>query len=239
MAAIQTTDVSKRFGSITAVDRVDLVVEEGEIFGFLGKNGAGKSTMINIALDFIRPDSGRVEVFGHDINRESVLARAHMGVLPERYGLYDQLSGRQHVELAARSKDTTVEPMAVLERVGLCEAADRNAGGYSKGMSQRLVLAMALVGEPDRPEAPSRHEPRDGHSGGRPDDAGEQRREMDPGVDRGTDRRDSPGTIHPASRVIDCSSMSPSAAGSDPNRSGTRPTQSRVSPLKRGVAPPW
>jgi ABC-2 type transport system ATP-binding protein len=149
MAAIAVENVSKRYDTLTALDRVDLVVEDGEIFGFLGPNGAGKSTMINIFLDFVRPDDGRVEIFGHDCQTEGKLARERTGVLPEGYDVYDRLTGRQHVEFAIDSKDAHEEPMALLERVGIRDAADRRAGGYSKGMAQRLILAMALAGDPD------------------------------------------------------------------------------------------
>jgi len=149
MAAIQVNEVSKRYGTLTALDRVDLTVEEGEIFGFLGPNGAGKSTMINVFLDFVRPNDGQVEVFGLDCQSEGVVARDRMGVLPEGYEVYDRLTGRQHVQFAMESKDAGGDPMDFLSRVGLQDAADRQAGGYSKGMAQRLVLAMALVGDPD------------------------------------------------------------------------------------------
>ncbi len=149
MPAIQTHTVSKRYGDVTAVDRVDLTVEEGEIFGFLGHNGAGKSTVINMLLDFARPTEGHVEVFGMDARKQSVAVRERMGVLPEGYDVYDRLTGRQHLQFAAESKGVEIEPMTIAERVGIRDAADRPAGGYSKGMAQRLVLGMALVGEPD------------------------------------------------------------------------------------------
>jgi ABC-2 type transport system ATP-binding protein len=149
MTAIRARTVTKRYGSLTAVDRVDLAVEEGEIFGFLGHNGAGKSTMINMLIDFVRPTKGSVEVFGIDCQRDSVAARERMGVLPEGYAVYRRLTGRQHVRFAMESKGVDGDPLDTLDRVGLTEAADRPAGGYSKGMAQRMVLAMALVGEPD------------------------------------------------------------------------------------------
>lgn len=147
--AIQIRDVTKRFGSFTAVDRVDLTVEDGEVFGFLGHNGAGKSTMINMILDFIRPSAGTIEVFGANCQTQSVTARDHMGVLPEGYDVYPGLTGRQHVQYAMESKGVDGEPLNLLDRVGITDAADRAADGYSKGMTQRLVFAMALVGEPD------------------------------------------------------------------------------------------
>ncbi len=149
MPAIRTENLTKRYGALTAVDRVDLTVEEGEIFGFLGPNGAGKSTLINVLLDFARPTTGSVEVFGIDCQERSVAARERMGVLPEGYAVYGRLTGRQHVQFAMESKGVDGDPMDILDRVGVAEAADRPAGGYSKGMAQRLVLAMALVGEPE------------------------------------------------------------------------------------------
>ena len=150
MAAIELDGVTKRFDGVTALQEVDLTVEEGEIFGFLGPNGAGKSTSINILLDFVRPTEGRAEVLGYDSYEDSERIRERTGVLPEGYNVYDRLTGRQHLEFAIESKDADDDPAELLERVGLSEdEAERKAGGYSKGMAQRLVLAMALVGEPD------------------------------------------------------------------------------------------
>ncbi|WP_458185076.1 ABC transporter ATP-binding protein [Haladaptatus sp. NG-WS-4] len=149
MAAIEMNGVTKQFGEVTALRDVDLVVEEGEIFGFLGPNGAGKSTTIDVLLDFVRPTAGSATVLGFDAQEESQEVRKRVGVLPDAYRVYDRLTGRQHVEFAIRSKDADDDPLAILERVGIADAADRKAGGYSKGMRQRLVLGMALVGEPD------------------------------------------------------------------------------------------
>jgi len=149
MVAIELDGVTKRFDDVTAVSDLSLTVEEGEVFGFLGPNGAGKSTTINLLLDFVRPTAGRVSVLGHDAREESVAVRERTGVLPEGFDVYDRLTGRAHVEFAIDSKEVDADPDAVLERVGLAEAADRKAGGYSKGMRQRLALAMALVGDPD------------------------------------------------------------------------------------------
>jgi len=149
MVAIEVHDVSKRYGTLTALDRVSFSVEEGEIFGFLGPNGAGKSTMINIFLDFVRPTQGDVRIFDFDCQLDGKQARETMGVLPEGYSVYSRLTGRQHLEFAIDSKGGEEEPMELLKRVGIADAADRKAGGYSKGMAQRLVLAMALVGKPD------------------------------------------------------------------------------------------
>jgi ABC-2 type transport system ATP-binding protein len=149
MAAIELDGVTKRFGDVTAVDGLDLTVGEGEVFGFLGPNGAGKSTTINVLLDFVRPTAGRVEVLGMNPQQDSVPIRERTGVLPEGFSTYERLTGREHLEFAIESKDADADPDAVLERVGLDGDGDRKAGGYSKGMAQRLALGMALVGEPD------------------------------------------------------------------------------------------
>ncbi|WP_257300698.1 ABC transporter ATP-binding protein [Haloarchaeobius sp. FL176] len=149
MPAIETTALTKRFGDVLAVDELDLTVREGEIFGFLGPNGAGKSTTINMLLDFHRPTSGSATVLGLDAQDEIGEIRKRVGVLPEGLELYDRLTAREHLQLCVEMKDAPEEPMAVLERVGLSEEADRKAGGFSTGMSQRLALGMALVGEPD------------------------------------------------------------------------------------------
>jgi ABC-2 type transport system ATP-binding protein len=150
MAAIELDGVTKRFGDVTALEEVDLTVEEGEVFGFLGPNGAGKSTTINILLDFVRPTEGSASVLGVDTRAESKVIRDRTGVLPEGYDVYERLTGREHLQFVIEAKDADDDPMALLDRVGLdAEDAARNAGGYSKGMTQRLVLAMALVDEPD------------------------------------------------------------------------------------------
>ena len=149
MAAIEIRGLTKRFDDVVAVDEIDLTIENGEIFGFLGPNGAGKSTTIDILLDFIRPTDGSVTVLGHDAQIEGEAVRQRTGVLPDAYHVYDRLTGRQHVDFATEMKGVDEDPAALLERVGIADAADRKAGGYSKGMRQRLVLAMALVGDPD------------------------------------------------------------------------------------------
>ena len=150
MTAIRTESLTKRFGSLTAVDDLDLTVQEGEVFGFLGPNGAGKSTTIDVLLDFVRPTAGTATVLGRDAQTESTAVRERIGVLPEGFDLYDRLSGRAHIDLAVDLKGADDDPDAILERVGLSpEAGQRTAGGYSQGMRQRLALGMALVGEPD------------------------------------------------------------------------------------------
>jgi ABC-2 type transport system ATP-binding protein len=146
---VEFDGLTKRFGGVTAVDDLDLVVESGETFGFLGPNGAGKSTAINVMLDFTRPSDGRVSVFGRDANAESLAVRRRTGCLLEGYGVYPELTGREHVEHAIETKDASDDPDELLARVGLSDAAGRRAGGYSKGMAQRMAIAVALVGAPD------------------------------------------------------------------------------------------
>jgi ABC-2 type transport system ATP-binding protein len=150
MSVIELDGVTKRFGDVVAVDDLSFEVERGEVFGFLGPNGAGKSTTINMILDFVRPTAGEISVLGMDAREESEAIRARSGVLPEGYDVYDRLTGRQHLEFAIESKAVEADPDEIFERVGLDqEDVDRTAGGYSKGMKQRLVLGMAIVGEPD------------------------------------------------------------------------------------------
>ncbi|ERG96147.1 ABC transporter ATP-binding protein [Haloquadratum walsbyi] len=151
MSAIDARDISKRYGTVTALDRVTLNVEPGEIFGFLGPNGAGKSTFLNLMLGFTQPSTGSISVFDHDCQQEGIMARDRIGVLPEGYDVIDHLTGRQHIEYAIRAKQVgnDADPLSVLDRVGLTEDAERMATEYSKGMKQRLVLGMALAGEPD------------------------------------------------------------------------------------------
>ena len=149
MAAIEAVGLTKRFGGVTAVSDLDLVVEPGEVFGFLGPNGAGKSTTIDALLGYVRPTSGTATVLGMDVGESAHLIRSRTGVLPDGYGLYGRLTGREHLAFVSRSKGTAGREDHLLDRVGLADAADRRTGGYSRGMCQRLAIAMALVDDPD------------------------------------------------------------------------------------------
>jgi len=149
MSAIETSNLTKRFSDVTALDDLTFSVPEGEIFGFLGPNGAGKSTTINVLLGFTQPTAGSASVFGYDARTESKQIRRRTGALLEGYGVYERLTGREHVERAIRTKGVDDDPEEILERVGIPEAADRKAGGFSKGMRQRMAIGMALVGDPD------------------------------------------------------------------------------------------
>jgi ABC-2 type transport system ATP-binding protein len=149
VSAIELTDVTKRYGSVTALRGLDLSVESGEVFGFLGPNGAGKSTTIDIMLDHDRPTGGEPRVLGMNPREESVAIRERTGVLPEGCGPLGRMTGREHVAFAIEAMGGEEDPDAVLDRVGVGHAADRPVTAYSKGMAQRLMLGMALAGRPD------------------------------------------------------------------------------------------
>src|SRR5215472_8439425 len=136
-----------------AVDEIDLAVRRGEIYGFLGPNGAGKSTTVLMLTTLLPPTSGHATVGGYDIVREGARVRAAIGAALQEAALDVFLTGREHLLLQATlqgipAKQRKMRAQALLERVGLAEAADRRVGGYSGGMKRRLDLAMALVHSP-------------------------------------------------------------------------------------------
>ncbi len=149
MGAIEASGLTKQYGDVTAVAALDLVVDEGTVFGFLGPNGAGKSTVINCLLDYIRPTEGQISVLGYDAQGETLAVRKRTGVLPQGFDVYDRLTGRQHLKFIIDSNGADDDPEAIAERVGIADAIDRRAGDYSRGMTQRLMLGTALVGQPD------------------------------------------------------------------------------------------
>ncbi len=149
MSAVELEGVTKSYGDLTALDTVDLEVHEGEVFGFLGPNGAGKSTTIDLLLGYLSPDHGDVRVLGMDAETDSLAIRRRTGVLPEDYSAFEHTTGREHLKLAAEARDADDSPDDLLERVGLDGDGSRKATEYSKGMLQRLALAMALTGEPE------------------------------------------------------------------------------------------
>lgn len=149
MSVIELDSIRKEFGDVVALDGLDLVVEEGEVYGYLGPNGAGKSTTIDLLLDYLRPTEGEVLVFGQDTRRSAVEIRRNTGILPEGFRPMKETTGREHVEFAVSANDAHDDPDDILGRVGLRGDADRYATKYSKGMLQRLALGMALVGDPD------------------------------------------------------------------------------------------
>src|ERR1051326_1534137 len=153
-AAIEVHQLVREFRKgPRAVDGIDLSVQRGEIYGFLGPNGAGKSTTVLVLTTLLPPTSGHATVGGFDIVREGPKVRAVIGAALQEAALDMILTGREHLSLQATlqgipAKQRTARTQALLERVGLAEAADRRVGGYSGGMKRRLDLAMALVHQP-------------------------------------------------------------------------------------------
>jgi len=153
VAAIETQDLSKTFGSKTAVDGLTLQVNEGEFFGFLGPNGAGKSTTIKMMIGLLRPTRGRVFLCGVDVWREPVLAKSLIGVLPEHLNLYERLTGQEFLTFAGHMYG--VPDAQVSSRVGeLLDLLDLRADAntlivdYSQGMRKKVALGAALIHQP-------------------------------------------------------------------------------------------
>ena len=147
--AIDTDDLTKRYGELTALDGLDLTVDRGEVYGFLGPNGAGKSTTIGLLMNYSKPTSGTARVLGMDPWTDVVDCHQRVGILPDRFDTYADRSARRHLQLVADTKRADDDPVGLLERVGLGDAVDRPAGEFSQGMEQRLALAMSLVGDPE------------------------------------------------------------------------------------------
>lgn len=150
VAVLRTEGLTKAFGPILAVEGVDLEVQEGDVFGFLGLNGAGKTTTLRMVLRLIRPDLGRVSLFGRDTQESFLDSFARIGALVESPALYPYLTGRKNLELLGRLSGG-VDParvQEVLEQVGLAARADTRVRTYSQGMRQRLGIAQALVHRP-------------------------------------------------------------------------------------------
>ena len=148
---LQTETLTKRYGSRTVVDRLSLAVEPGDIFGFLGQNGAGKSTAIRMALGLVRPTSGRVLLFGCDMARHSLRALGRVGAVVESPAFYENFSGWDNLRiLAAMSGGMTRKRIdETLELVDLLDRARDPVRTYSHGMRQRLGIAQALLPNPE------------------------------------------------------------------------------------------
>ena len=148
--AVSLEQLSCHFGSVRALETLDLSVDSGEVLGLLGHNGAGKSTAMKLILGILAPTSGRVRVFGEDPRGpDSGRLRLQLGYLPENVSFYGNLTGREVLRYFARLKRVAPsEVNQLLTRVGLDHAAGRRVRTYSKGMRQRLGLAQALLGEP-------------------------------------------------------------------------------------------
>ena len=152
-AAIRAKGLTKKYGDFTAVDKLDLTVNHGEIYGLLGPNGAGKTTTILMLLGLSEPSGGTARVLDYDPALNPTAVKRHVGYLPDNVGFYSGMTGRQNLRYTARLNRIPKEEAedrisALLTRVGLPDVGDQKVETYSRGMRQRLGLADVLVKEP-------------------------------------------------------------------------------------------
>jgi ABC-2 type transport system ATP-binding protein len=152
--AISVRDLTKTFGAFTAVDRVNFTVRKGEIFGFLGANGAGKSTTIRMMCGLLEPTSGTAVVAGHDVGREPERVKERIGYMSQRFSLYEDLTVRENIRffggVYGLSNHRMRERMAwVLQMAGLQGREDSLTRELSSGWRQRLALGCAILHEPE------------------------------------------------------------------------------------------
>jgi ABC-type multidrug transport system ATPase subunit len=148
---IQVSNLTKSFGPIKAVDGLSFSVTPGEVYGFLGQNGAGKSTTIRMLLTLIRPGAGEIEIFGMDLQKHRREILRQTGAIIERPDLYKYLSAKENLRIFAAMSGAVVSEkklMEQLDKVGLAARADSKVKTYSQGMKQRLGIAVALVHDP-------------------------------------------------------------------------------------------
>ena len=152
--AIEASGLTKRFGSILALDRLDLAVPRGSVFGLLGPNGAGKTTTIRILIGLARPTAGNAFVAGIEVGLDEPELRRRLGYLDQDPRFYGWMTGRELLELVGRLHGLAGSELRsrvdeMLARTGLTAAAQRRIGGYSGGMRQRLGIAQALLHRPE------------------------------------------------------------------------------------------
>jgi ABC-2 type transport system ATP-binding protein len=150
---VETKSLTKKYNGFTAVDGLNLCIEEGEIFGFLGPNGAGKTTTILMLLGLTEPSSGTAQVCGYNPTREPLKVKRIVGYLPERFGFYEDLTARQNLRYTSELNNLPREEAEkriddLLAAVGLSQVADQEVSKFSRGMKQRLGLADIWVKEP-------------------------------------------------------------------------------------------
>jgi ABC-2 type transport system ATP-binding protein len=151
--AIRTEQLTRRFGTLTAVDSVDLRVNAGQFFGFLGPNGAGKSTTIKMLTGLLAPTSGRMELLGLDFQRNPIDVKRQIGVVPEGMGLFDRLTGSEYLHFVGRmyGLDGATTEKRTAELLEFMQLADREKtliADYSHGMQKKLALAAAVIHGP-------------------------------------------------------------------------------------------
>ena len=150
---IEVKNITKKYGSFTAVDNISLKIEEGEIIGLLGPNGAGKSTTMNMITGYIEPTEGEISIEGYDISKKAKKAKAQIGYMPEGVPLYSDLTVKEFVtymaELKKVDRKTRKEKVEkIIEQTGLKEVEKKLTRNLSRGYKQRVSMAGALVGEP-------------------------------------------------------------------------------------------
>ncbi|MGB9631158.1 MAG: ATP-binding cassette domain-containing protein [Candidatus Methanodesulfokora sp.] len=153
MIAIEARGLTKKFGNFTAVDNLNLTVEAGLAFGLLGPNGAGKTTTIRMITGLIKPTAGTVKVYGHDVSSERSKVIEKIGYMPQKFGLYEDLTVEENMVLFGRlyglsKSDSLQRSRELMEFLDLKEFRNRLAGKLSGGTKQRLALAVALIHDP-------------------------------------------------------------------------------------------
>ncbi len=151
MSVIKVQSLSKNFGTLKAVDQLSFEVEAGQVYGFLGQNGSGKSTTIRMLLSLIHPSEGQIEIFGQSLtnNRSAILEQ--IGAVIERPDLYPYLTALEHLTLFAKLRKQKISASkieATLSQVGLLARANDKVQTYSLGMKQRLGIGIALLHDP-------------------------------------------------------------------------------------------
>ena len=148
---IDVTGVTKRFGAKTVVDTVGLQVRRGEIYGFLGPNGSGKTTFIRMLCGLLTPDSGSGTCLGYDVRTQQAEIKRHVGYMTQKFSYYEDLSIRENLDFIARVYAVPDRAAAVqqsLDRLGLANRSHQLAGQLSGGWKQRLALAACLIHSP-------------------------------------------------------------------------------------------
>ena len=149
--AIDVTGVTKRFGAKTVVNGIDLQVRRGEIYGFLGPNGSGKTTFIRMLCGLLTPDAGTGTCLGYDVRTQQADIKQHVGYMTQKFSYYEDLSIRENLDFIARIYDVPDRRATVqqsLERLGLANRSHQLAGQLSGGWKQRLALAASLIHSP-------------------------------------------------------------------------------------------
>jgi ABC-2 type transport system ATP-binding protein len=151
---IRLTNLTKRYGSFTAVDGIDLEVPSGELFGFLGPNGAGKTTTLRMIAGILKPTSGVVEIGGDDLERKPRKAKTRMGFIPDRPFVYDKLTGAEFLRFVAAlygQEGPAIERRMdeLLKLFDLAPWKDELTESYSHGMRQKLIISSALIHQPE------------------------------------------------------------------------------------------